>query len=71
MHPTKTFDNDLDHSEADKPKFLRGMFLWLQQVAADLTLPPEAARLAIVLARVRQPAERRRMAVPRDPGELA
>jgi Helix-turn-helix domain len=50
MHPAPKFDDDLDHSKADKPKYMRGPFLWLQQVATDRTLPPMAASLAIVLA---------------------
>jgi Helix-turn-helix domain len=50
MHPAPTFDNDLNHSQADKPKFMRGMFLWLQQVATDRELPPMALHVATALA---------------------
>lgn len=35
---------------ADKRGYLRGLFLWLQQIATDRELPPETARLAIMLA---------------------
>jgi hypothetical protein len=35
---------------ADKPKFMRALFMWLQQIAADSSLPEGASRLAICLA---------------------
>ena len=39
-----------DIDRAEKPKFMRSLFLWLQQIAADSSLPEGASRLAICLA---------------------
>jgi hypothetical protein len=43
-------DNASHRPSADKPKFMRGLFLWLQQVAADRALPPMGLHVATALA---------------------